>query len=332
MFLKETSEVGVQLPFAAEGYACISSISKEMQAVERLISEIAPTNIPVLLVGESGTGKEIVAVQIHRLSQYKELPFVRLSCAGLAADGLEGRASGQGWLGRNGTNPGTLFLDEIAELDANSQRQLLATIVDGDRLGSDQLLAGRVVSCTTRDMELEIKNGRFRSELFYRLNGVCVQLPPLRNRRDDIPLLVRHFLNKYSQTFQRPQMTLSERALQSFFEYTWPGNIRELENVIKRVVALDSEELGLADLRISPPTGSVSATTSDFSRPSLKAASRAASRQAERELILRALEKTRWNRKRAAEALQISYKSLLFKLKQIQLPEPDEGQKDWRTT
>jgi two-component system, NtrC family, response regulator AtoC len=331
VFLKETSEVGVQLPSASEGYACISSISKEMQAVQRLISEIAPTDIPVLLVGESGTGKEIAGVQIHRLSQYKELPFVRLSCAGLAADGLDARGSGQGRVRRNGNNAGTLFLDEIAELDANSQRQLLSGIANRDRLGSDPLLAGRLVSCTTRDMELEIKSGRFRSELFYRLNGVCVQLPPLRNRREDIPLLVQHFLNKYSQTFQRSQMAISDRALQLFLEYTWPGNIRELENVIKRVVALDSEELGLADLRISPPAGSVSGT-SDFSRPSLKAASRAASRQAERELILRALEKTRWNRKRAAEALQISYKSLLFKLKQIQMPEPDEGQKDWRTT
>ena len=306
----------------AEHHVYISGLSAEMQPVQRLICEIAPTDIPILLLGESGTGKEVAALQIHDLSKYRNLPFLKLSCVGLSPEEVDARASEKGDAKGTRTSPGTLFLDELSELDANCQRRLLHAISDADGVGVNQPLAGRIVSSTTRDMNSEVQGGRFRSELFYRLNGVCLQLPPLRQRRQDIPLLVQHFLSKYARIFQRSQMELSDQAVQFLVEYSWPGNIRELENVVKRIVALENEELGLADLKASPATHSSRAA---ITSPSLKAASRAASRQAERELILQALEKTRWNRKRAAEALQISYKSLLFKLKQIQVPESGEA-------
>jgi two-component system response regulator AtoC len=218
-------------------------------------------------------------------------------------------------------------LDEIGELDQDCQRRLLHSVPDGSNVPAGQSLGGRIVSCSTRDLESlesDVHHGKFRSELFYRLSGVCVQLPPLRRRRDDIPLLVCHFLSKYASVFHRAEMTLSDRVMRLLVEHPWPGNIRQLENVIKRIVALENEDLGIVDLKVSPMLSALPhATMAGLSR-SLKAASRAASRQAERELILQTLERTHWNRKRAAEALQISYKSLLFKLKQIQVPESEE--------
>ncbi len=304
----------------------ISGISPEMQPIHRLICEIAPTDIPVLLVGESGTGKEVVALHIHGLSQYGDFPFVKLSCATLTPESIEKRVgnSENGHSEERGKSAGTLFFDEIGDLDVDCQRHLLHLLPDGNGLPASQSLAGRIITCTTRDLESEVQNGKFRSELFYRLTGVCLQLPPLRRRRDDIPLLVHYFLSKYARFFQRAEMTLSDEVMQLLTEHPWPGNIRQLENVIKRVVALENDELGVADLRVSPVASASRLSHANMLPPSLKAASRTASRQAERRLILQTLEKTHWNRKKAAEALQISYKSLLFKLKQIQVPESEE--------
>ena len=300
----------------------ISGISPEMQPVQRLMSEIAPTDIPVLLVGESGTGKEVVALQIRALSKYHDLPFAKFSCATLTLEffhrqlrDFENRHT------ENGKGVGTLFFDEISELDGNCQRHLLHLLPEGDRLTSEQSLTGRILSCTTRELESEVQAGRFPSGLFYRLNGVCLRLPPLRRRKEDIPRLVQFFLSKYAKLFGRTQVNLSEHTLRLLTDYSWPGNIRELENVIKKIVALESEELAVSDLTTrpaessSPPLPTVS--------HSLKSAARTASRLAERELILQALARTHWNRKRAAEALQISYKSLLYKLKQIRVPESE---------
>jgi two-component system, NtrC family, response regulator AtoC len=158
--------------------------------------------------------------------------------------------------------------------------------------------------------------GRFRSELYYRINGVCLRLPPLRDRREDIPLLVEFFLTKYAAQLGRPRPCLSPRTLQILGEHSWPGNIRELENVVKKIVALGDEQLATAELGAA--AGETRKTDAAVRHNhSLKAAARAASREAERELIMKALARTRWNRKRAAQELQISYKSLLYKLKQI---------------
>lgn len=302
----------------------LSTRSAEMRPVQRLLSEIAPTEIPVLVVGESGTGKEIVALQIHGLSKFRELPFVKLSCSAFSAESFQAqmRDFEHGQDGKNGNGAGTLFFDEITELDANCQRLLLHMFPEGNGVRGKQSLAGRIISCTTHDLESEVCGGQFRSELFYRLNCVCLKLPPLRKRKEDIPLMAQFFLNKYSRLFRRSAVSLSERTIELLVDYPWPGNIRELENVIKKVVALENEELAVSDLHARPaPLAPPRMPSVNYS---LKAASRAASQQAERELILQALTRTHWNRKKAAEALQISYKSLLYKLKQIRVPDSEE--------
>jgi two-component system response regulator AtoC len=324
--IKTSVSNGIHGTPSAAGKLYISGVSAEMQPVQRLISEIAPTDIPVLLLGESGTGKEFAALQIHNLSLHRGLHFQKIACSGTTAESLanylvpwvNGNGSG------DGNRTGTLFLDEIGELDPDCQRRLLHSIPDGSGHPAGQPIGGRIISCSTRDLETDVHCGKFRSELFYRLSGVCVQMPPLRRRQEDVPLLVRHFLNKYAEVFHRAEMTLSDRVMQLLVEHPWPGNIRQLENVIKTIVALENEELGIVDLKVSPLLSSSPPAAALAPSRSLKAASRAASRQAERELILQTLERTHWNRKRAAEALQISYKSLLFKLKQIQVPESEK--------
>ena len=302
----------------------LSTLSAEMQPVQKLLSEIARTEIPVLVEGESGTGKEIVALQIHELSGQSGLPFMKFSCSAFAVDSFQShmRNFENGQSAKNGKSAGTLFFDEISELDANCQRHLLHLFPEGNGLRKNQSLAGRIVSCTTRDLESEVHGGRFRSELYYRLNGVCLRLPPLRKRKEDIPLLAQFFLNKYSSLFHRGEVSLSERTLGRLVDYAWPGNIRELENVIKKIVALENEELAMSDLSSRPAQLSMARTT--LVTHSLKATARAASQQAERELILQTLTRTHWNRKKAAEALQISYKSFLYKLKQIRVPDSEE--------
>jgi DNA-binding NtrC family response regulator len=293
-----------------------------MRAVQRLMTEIAPTEIPVLIVGESGTGKEITALQIHTLSKHNALPFLKVSCAKFSVEAAARRSNGSqnnsDWPSNAGAGR-TVLLDDLAELDAACQRELLHSIPNENGLAEKQTISIRIISSTTKDLESEVQAGRFRGELFYRLNGVCLRLPPLRHRKEDVPLLAEHFLLKYAETFGRTKTTLSEPTMRVLTDYSWPGNIRELENVIKKIIALESEELGIADLtsRPAPPWLSQSPVPAQ----SLKHAARAASHQAERELILRTLSRTHWNRKRAAEALQISYKSLLYKLKQIQVPE-----------
>lgn len=307
----------------SESLSYVPGISPEMQPIEKLVSEIARTDIPVLLVGETGSGKQMVALQIHKLSGYGGLPFVKVTCGNFAERSfgmeLHGLGDGSGSLEQQ---VGTFFLDEVSELDQLSQRRVLSSLPDGHSLQSNQALTGRIVSCTTRDLETEAQCGRFRVELLYRLSGVCLRLPPLRRRKEDIPRLVQSFLSKHARHYRRPEMSISEEGMQLLMEYPWPGNIRELENVVKKIVALGSEELGVADLRNRPAAIPVHHSIPISS--SLKATSRAASHQAERKLILETLERTHWNRKRAAEALHISYKSLLYKLKQIQVPDVEQ--------
>ena len=286
--------------------------------------EIARTDIPVLLVGESGTGKEVFALQIHDLSDYRDQAFVKLSCAASGTENFQAQLrrleGGSG--ARHGKRMGTVFLDEVGDLDVDLQRRMLQLFPDGSLISGSQRATGRVISSTVRDLESQVRAGRLRQELFYRLNGVCLKLPPLRQLREDIPNLAQFFVAKYARIFGRTQTMLSERTLKSLVEYPWPGNVRELENVARKIVVLDNEELVLSDF--GPGLVAPVAPMGALGRRSLKAASRAASQHAERELILQTLARTHWNRKKAAEALQISYKSLLYKLKQIELPGSDE--------
>jgi DNA-binding NtrC family response regulator len=322
---KTDASSATRSPLRPEKWGFLAGISPEIRPVQKLIAEIATTDIPVLLMGESGTGKEVAALQIHALSIYRDFPFVKLSCSAFMPEKLQAHALGFGIATEESHEKlcGTLFLDEISELDSACQRNLLHAFPEGGPRPSNGALPARIISCTTRDLESEVLEGRFRSELYYRLNGVCVRLPALRRRREDIPLFVEHFLHKYTTIFQRAPRKLSDSTMRLFTEHAWPGNVRELENVIKKIVALDSEELAVSELSVRPAPfvhAHVSVRTK-----SLKAAARAASQQAEKELILQTLTQTHWNRKRAAEALQISYKSLLYKLKQIQVPDSDEA-------
>ncbi|MGH9685717.1 MAG: sigma 54-interacting transcriptional regulator [Candidatus Acidiferrales bacterium] len=294
-----------------------------MRTIENVVAEIARTNIPVLLIGESGTGKEVLARRIHGLSRQSEGPLAKITCASMAADRFLSDVfeylrptEGAGLA----VASGTVLFDELGDLDAACQARLLHALPDGGAVPAAEVISSRVMSSTTRDLEEETRAGRFRSELFYRLNGVCLRLPPLRERQEDIPALVEFLLAKHATQFGLPQPSIRQESMKALTDHCWPGNIRELENVARKIVALGDERLAISELRAARPVAQKVAAASPR-RYSLKAAARAASREAERELIMEALARTRWNRKRAAQELQISYKSLLYKLKQIGIEE-----------
>jgi two-component system response regulator AtoC len=304
----------------------VHGVSPSMRALERSIEDIAPTDIHVLLVGESGTGKEVVALEIHRLSRRWDEAFVKCGCAGLTPGSLAARLNcGNRNTGERSTIGGSLFLDEIGNLDLATQARLLDLLPDGTGVTPDNCVSMRIISSTTRNLEEEMRRGRFREELYYRINGVNLRLPPLRQRKDDISGLLDFFLKKYASLFGRPEPRLSSATLDALLGYPWPGNIRELENVARKIVALGNEQLAIGDLSNgSGPKVAESLTVSSAGNghatgQSLKEASREASRHAEREMILKQLERTRWNRKKTARDLQISYKALLYKLKQLGL-------------
>jgi len=290
----------------------LQSASPAMRAIEQVITDIAPTEIPVLLVGESGTGKDAVAMQLHRHSQRRGQVFRKILGSSVTPEQLSFEAGA--------LEPGTVYLDEVADLSAAGQTRLLQSLAEREGPGNET--APRWISGTTRNLEEGMRSGRFREELYFRLNGVCLRLPPLRHRKEDIPSLAEHFLARFAALFVRPKPAFSAQEMRALQEYDWPGNIRELENAMKKAVVLGGEVfqiVGAESVPEAPP-----AVTAETAGVSLKEAARAASRRAERELILKALERTRWNRKRAAMELRISYKALLYKLKQI-APEEATG-------
>jgi two-component system response regulator AtoC len=303
---------------AAAGFVC--GQATPVKSLNGLVAEIAKTDIPVLLVGESGTGKEVYARLIHRLSGLGEGALRKVSCVALDAGRLLAEV-GEDSLSGSGNQealPRTVFLDDVHELDAASQRAMLSLLPDGEPKRYPGRTISRFISSTSRNLEKEIEAGRFRRELYFRINGVILRLPPLRERKEDIPALLRSFFLKHSNGLNRDIPELSSEAHEFLDAYDWPGNIRELENVARKIVAVGDASLALADLREARM--STQANDESWRRvSSLKVASRAASRRAERELIQQALEGTHWNRKRAAQDLQISYKSLLYKIKQTGL-------------
>jgi two-component system, NtrC family, response regulator AtoC len=285
------------------------------------VSEIAPTDIPVLIVGESGTGKDAYARLIHRLSQRQGESFCKINCAAIELTQLSSQLNIAERQHFSAPALGTVYLDNVQELDAAAQRILLSLLPEEDN--ADSRNGVRLVSSTTVDLEPEVEAGRFRRELFFRLNGACLRLPPLRDRAQDVPALAAHFLEKYSRTLKKNAPVLTEEVIQSLLSLPWPGNIRELENLARKMIVFGDLRVAMKDF------DRFAATKHDFSarvqNTSLKLASRAASEKAERELILQALERTHWNRKRAARELQISYKSLLYKIKQIGVSNEKHG-------
>ncbi len=281
-----------------------------------IAAEIARTDIPVLIVGESGTGKDVYARLIHRLSKKGDAHFRKINCA--AVDPGDLFAPVHETVGQCSAHepPGSVYLDNIQELDLACQRVLLTHLPDGESTGSRDALCARLISSTTRSLESDVEAGRFRRELYFRLNGACLRLPALRERTEDIPALTEFFLNKHSSALKKKAPRLSNKAIQTLTVYHWPGNIRELENLARKMVVFGDVQIALNDLQTaSIVTGRQAAVAQGAS---LKVAARAASKQAERELIMQALDRTRWNRKRAARELQISYKSLLYKIKQLE--------------
>jgi len=303
--------------------------TRKMKELRENLDKLARTNIPVLIRGESGTGKEIIAQLIHRKSLRETGPFVKVTCSAIPGTPLEGELFGNekgGFTGDDGVKPeiiqqaarGTLFLDEIGDLGKGLQARLLQLLQDGRFSPIEDAEVDRVdvrMICTTnRNLEEEIKSGAFRPDLFYRLNVASIDLPPLRERRADIPILVDYFLERYREKFNCVVRSISPATLRSLEVFSWPGNIRELENLIKRYVILGSESAicdGLAD----PVTRTLGEANSDEGGLSLKKITKQASRELEREIILQALEENCWNRRKTARALKISYRALLYKMK-----------------
>jgi two-component system response regulator AtoC len=341
-------------------YTMLFGHSHPMQEVRDLIERVSDTDVTVLIRGESGVGKELVARALHEQSLRKDKPFVKVNCAIQHKPGKFEFA-----------NHGTMFLDEIGDMSFPLQAKLLQALQDGEfsRLGgkADVHVDVRVITATNCDLESAVAAGKFREDLYFRLNVVTITIPPLRDRREEIPMLTDHFVKKYSVQYNKPFPGISADLSHLFLEYEWPGNVRQLENMIKRMVVLGSETPIITELQqpssplhhwphatsasaprpyapppqpVMPPpavavaapvavaaapasigVGSVSAMSvpagaSAASSVSLKDIARSAAREAERELILRMLTRTRWNRKEAAEILGISYKALLYKIKE----------------
>ena len=293
--------------------------SSAIQAVNKNIREIAATSIPVLIVGESGTGKEVYARLIHRLSRHSSTTLAKVSCRALESG--EFLAELKSLLKRSHepesmSRPRTVYLDGIDEVDSAGQRALLSVLPDGNDDAHDHHEL-RLIASASRTLEKEIEGSRFRKELFFRINGVRVCLPALRERKDDIPLLLRHFLMRNAEATGREVPTLSQEELGFIGAHNWPGNIRELEHFARKISLFGSTREAISELQKTPKFAAESG--GELQGVSLKSVARTASRQAEREMIREALERTHWNRKRAAAQLRISYKSLLYKIKQTGL-------------
>ncbi len=298
----------------------VRSANVVVRGLERLLDQLAGIELPVLLVGEAGTGKRTLAHRLHRHAAKNGEVFSEVAAADLNNEFFQqtdGNIPGSSFL----AGRGTLYVSDLVEVIPNCQSWLLQVMGrDAGINGSD--FHGRLVVSSTVGLDEAVSSGRLREDLYYGLTGVCLRVPPLRHRRDDIPALSEHFLDRYSALFGRPRPTLSPNVWRFLLEHNWPGNIRELENTIKTLVAVGDERIAISALR-GPGAAEVVSLNDGLS---LKQAARAASRRAERELILRVLNKTRWNRKRAAQELKISYKALLYKLKQIGIEDGTLGE------
>lgn len=317
-----------------------------MRAVKAMIDQVAPTDATILVIGESGVGKEMVTRTLHQESPRCGRPFVKVNCAALPLDLLESELFGYergAFTGANRQKPGkfelantgTIFLDEIAEMPMALQAKLLQVLQDRQysRLGSkhDIRVDVRVVASTNKSLLALVEQDHFRDDLYYRLNVVKIRVPPLRERREEIPALVEYFLDRYARQYGRCARKLSGETMRIFMEYEWPGNVRELENCIIRIVLLETEDWLANELRSEHPA-SEKRTAEPRARPAeaasrdradldaedhgLKAVVRFAANEAERLALRTVLDRVHWHRIEAARRLKISYKTLLTKMKQ----------------
>ena len=312
-------------------------VSPQMREIQQVIEQAARADVTVLVCGETGVGKELVARAIHAHSPRRRATFVKVNCAAMPRELLESELFGHergAFTGAHQRKPGrfeladggTIFLDEIGELHPALQAKLLHVLQDGEfsRVGGrhNMRVDVRTICATNRDLAREVAAGRFREDLFYRLNVINILVPPLRDRREEIPGLVAYFVQRYSRVFNVPERELSAETMQAFQNHSWPGNIRELENFIKRMIVLQDWNLARTLAAPAPATPVAAAVAEPFAATkglSLKEISRRAVLEAEREVIRRALEQCRWNRVKTAKMLKISYRALLYKIKDMGL-------------
>jgi two-component system response regulator AtoC len=314
--------------------------SEAMRTVRRLLEQVADTDVTVLIQGESGVGKEIVARTLHELSPRRDRPFVKVNCAALPEELLESELFGYEKGAFTGAasrkqgrfeiaHTGTIFLDEIGEMGPPLQAKLLQVLQDGEftRLGgnAEVRVDVRVLCATNRRLVEMVQSGGFREDLYFRLNVVNVTIPPLRERREEIPRLVESFLTRFAPRYGKAVPTLSFRLLEALQRYPFPGNVRELENMMKRVVVLEAEETILREIQHADRPGAprpgeaLKALLEEVEQTAgelpLREVGRRAAQEAEREAIDRVLQYTHWNRKQAARLLGVSYKTLLQKIR-----------------
>ncbi len=332
--LKEGEDLLRTLQSKEELEGQLIGTSKQMDKVRRMIQQVANTDLSVLILGESGTGKELVAKAIQNLSGRRQSPFVKVNCAAIPHDLLEAELFGyergaftSAYASKPGrfefAQNGTIFLDEIGEIPLGIQSKLLQVLEQKEfvRLGGRKNVRVdvRIIAATNADLRESLSEGVFRSDLFFRINEVTIDLPPLRERTEDISVLVDHFLRMYNSKYGHSYRSLRPETLQFMIGYDWPGNVRELENMVKKIVVFGDESIVHTTLNVPSHTmesyqGNVN--TEGFS---LKDASRKAAEQTERVLIRDALVKTNWNRTKAAKVLGISYRSLLYKIKAYEI-------------
>ena len=315
--------------------------SGPMRPVRDIVGKVAPTGATVVLRGETGVGKELVARDIHESSLRRNRPFVKINCAALPSELLEAELFGYERGAFTGAEArkrgrfeqadgGTLLLDEVTELPLELQPKLLHVLQDGEffRIGGAQPIRCdvRVIAATNRDLESAMEAGEFRQDLYYRLNIVEIRVPPLRERLEHIPGLVEYFQRRFVTEYGHA-VAVSAATLELFRGYDWPGNVRELENMMRRIAVLGSDDHVADELRARVTgrvivDGSAAVRSTDAEVRGLKEISRAAAREAERAVLLAALERSGWNRLHAAQLLGISYRSLLYKLADHRLRPP----------
>ncbi|HEX3819928.1 MAG TPA: sigma-54 dependent transcriptional regulator [Candidatus Sulfotelmatobacter sp.] len=316
--------------------------SPQMRKIRSQAALVANVDIPVLLLGESGTGKEVLARLIHKLSPRAHRTFLKVNCAAVPADLLESELFGYepgAFTGATHAKPGkfeicnrgTILLDEIGEMPPQLQAKLLHVLQDGQfsRLGSRSVVKVdvRILAATNINIPEALANKRLREDLYYRLNAFTLSLPPLRERKEEIPILLKHSMARMSEQYARPPLPLSPALLQACQNHNWPGNLRELNNFLKRYLILGDESLAVTELL--PKNDGNGGVSGDSGRNGdsggLKSLARSAKDEAEAAAITQALEQTNWNRKQAAAMLQISYKALLYKIRQYGIAEAKGG-------
>src|SRR5215470_3329059 len=311
----------------------VLSTNPKVLRIKEIAKQVADTDVPVLISGESGVGKEVLARFIHAHSSRHDKPFVKVNCAALPDDLLESELFGYergAFTGALNDKPGkfeladkgTLLLDEIGEMTPHLQAKLLHVLQDSEymRLGGKRTVRvdARVLASTNINLEENVANGKFREDLYFRLNVIRVDIPPLRDRREDIPVLCNYFLSRYRDRYKSTVDEISPVLMDSFLRYDWPGNVRQLENAVKRYLILPDMNMNLSELKEQSQSGTAAVATPIKPKEdsmSLKDVGTRAAESAEKELVLRVLEETSWNRKQAARRLNICYKALLNKLK-----------------